>query len=1385
MGVPAFYRWLADKYPLIIVDVIEEEPQVIDGVTVPVNTVEANPNGEFDNLYLDMNGIIHPCFHPEDRPSPTTLHEVFQNIFDYIDRLFAMIRPRKVLFMGIDGVAPRAKMNQQRSRRFRAAKDAADAAAEEERLRKEFELEGRMVPPKEKSETHDSNVITPGTPFMQQLSVALQYYIHLRINQDPAWKNVKVILSDANVPGEGEHKIMNYIRLQRNLPGFDPNTRHCIYGLDADLIMLALATHEVHFTILREVVFQPGQVEKCFLCGQTGHLAAECEGKPKRKRGENDEKEGGVPKKPFQLLQCWVLREYLELEFRIPGVEMDLERVLDDFVFMCFFVGNDFLPHMPTLEIREGAINLLVSIYRREFTNLGGYLTENGEVDLRRVEHFIQAVAVHEQSIFMKRARIHQRQKERRVRDRQQKERNQYRKGDEAAPNVPSSALQPLPAPQQPTHHGGLYSRSDMNPASRNSFALLATPLANPTASTNGSAGSNQAAAAALRAKLAGHATSAASANPAAPPVTKMMRVDGGAAGAAAAAAAGGREEEEEDLQEELKMKLKSALKDKSDNFAGGKEPDDEIRLGDEGWKERYYQQKFGVTSYEEQERVRQDVVLKFVEGLCWVMRYYYQGVCSWNWYYPYHYAPFASDLVHLDELEIHFFLGRPFKPFDQLMGVLPAASSGALPVAYRKLMSDPASPIVDFYPTDFSVDMNGKRFAWQGVALLPFIDEDRLLEAIKQVEPTLTPEERRRNSQLCELMYFSSGYPLAKTVWEMMGKWGQLDAKARSHKKHAIDPSLSDGMNGYLVLCDGQPCPPMLRAPMSGFETITSNQVICVVYKNPDFHRHICRPPAGVIYPPKLVSEQDIKSEPLWHEDTWGRRRPQIQERKPVQNAIGGPVLGAAATRLLLNSLGAAGRQGGAAAAQLREAQQRLSHMGTAGPVPLPVPLAGGILPVQSPYSLSAPYSHAHAGGYSHGQTGGYGAVQSADPRAHKWQHKQQGDTVDEGGMGKREGTGEGGMGQGNRGMGGASSSRGMGGSRDGGMGSKGGGMGRGGEGNTAKVGADADVVDEADGAAGVVLLHGFPEFWNTWHKQIGPLAEAGFRVVVPDLRGFGESSRPAGIASYSRQHVCADVASLISHCLSRATDAATPGSGDVAAANLSSSSAVAGDCRMSPVTTLGETGLRQRTSERGDDRRKADLVGHGWGAFTAWVMAMDHAHLIRRVAVLCGPHPLIFHHSLSLWEPLTLLRYFYWFLFLVPWLPEWLLRRNNCAALQRVYRNEPLYPLPPAMVQSHVEAFSTNGVLTAGISYHRAFLWGLWRFGRPVPVPHRVLVLWAGKDKYARPHMAEPPPALVPNAQVVHFPELTYWMMWDDPEQVNCHLISFLSKDNEKTEL
>jgi len=99
----------------------------------------------------------------------------------------------------------------------------------------------------------DTNSISPGTEFMFELSKSLHFFIKYKISTDPLYKNLKeVVVSDVTVPGEGEHKIMDYIRNLRLSEDHDPNTRHCFYSPDADLIMLALLTHEPHFTIIKE-----------------------------------------------------------------------------------------------------------------------------------------------------------------------------------------------------------------------------------------------------------------------------------------------------------------------------------------------------------------------------------------------------------------------------------------------------------------------------------------------------------------------------------------------------------------------------------------------------------------------------------------------------------------------------------------------------------------------------------------------------------------------------------------------------------------------------------------------------------------------------------------------------------------------------------------------------------------------------------------------------------------------------------------------------------------------------------------------------------------------------------------------------------------------------
>ncbi|XP_028409004.1 5'-3' exoribonuclease 2-like [Dendronephthya gigantea] len=777
MGVPAFFRWLSKKYPSIVVHSVEEKPREVNDVKIPVDTSRPNPNDvEFDNLYLDMNGIIHPCCHPENKPAPKNEDEMMIAIFEYIDRIFSIVRPRKLLYMAIDGVAPRAKMNQQRSRRFRASKESKDKRKDLAKYREEILGQGGELPPvKEKTEHFDSNCITPGTEFMDNLSVALRYYIAQRLNDDPGWENIKVVLSDANVPGEGEHKIMDFIRKQRASPSHDPNTHHCLNGADADLIMLGLATHEPHFTILREE-FKPNQKRPCELCGQVGHDFKDCTGLPKEKQGEFDELPAPVGEDVnFIFIRLNVLREYLERELRMEGLPFpyDFERCLDDWVFMCFFVGNDFLPHLPSLEIREGAIDKLITLYKKCLPVTGGYLTENGYVNLKGVHKILVDLGEMEDRIFKERQQrelhFQRREKEKKARMSMETNRPRWTPAGQYSPQPVSNNPRAIESPRQEAYKMRMEAgnRANFN-AAANLRSMLVDNSPQENSSTSGTSDTSS--------------TPSTSSN--------------------------------------------SAKKD-------DEPPPDNIRLWEDGWRERYYLQKFGVSSDEESyESVRDQVASAYAEGLCWVLRYYYQGCCSWKWYFPFHYAPFASDFKNIESKRFDFEEGtQPFKPLEQLMSVFPTASGNFLPSTWRELMANPESAIIDFYPTDFEIDLNGKKYAWQGVALLPFVDEKRLLTSLAKVYPDLNEDEKRRNSRGKDRLFVGPKHPACDFFKELYENGAADDSEVD------LVTDLTQGMSGKVMLDDQAILPSKcVPSPIPQLRDLTENLAIGIKFEDVNY---------------------------------------------------------------------------------------------------------------------------------------------------------------------------------------------------------------------------------------------------------------------------------------------------------------------------------------------------------------------------------------------------------------------------------------------------------------------------------------------------------------------------------------------------------------------
>jgi 5'-3' exoribonuclease 2 len=256
---------------------------------------------------------------------------------------------------------------------------------------------------------------------------------------------------------------------------------------------------------------------------------------------------------------------------------------------------------------------------------------------------------------------------------------------------------------------------------------------------------------------------------------------------------------------------------------------EDTIMLWEDGYEERYYEQKFHVAPNDI--AFRNTVARQYAEGLCWVLAYYMQGCPSWTWYFPHHYAPFAADFVGLEDMDPRklFEKGVPFHPYEQLMGVLPAASNHAIPEPFRVLMEDPTSPIVDFYPEDFPIDLNGKKFAWQGVAVLPFIDATRLLDAMATKYPELSDDERKRNEFGKETLMFSQEGMMFDDVEKALYRKGV--------KKHNIDPVQSRALHGDiephdLFVLDSQLVPPFDVDGDSEFEIVQDGSMRSVITK-------------------------------------------------------------------------------------------------------------------------------------------------------------------------------------------------------------------------------------------------------------------------------------------------------------------------------------------------------------------------------------------------------------------------------------------------------------------------------------------------------------------------------------------------------------------------
>ncbi|GGF14567.1 alpha/beta fold hydrolase [Hymenobacter cavernae] len=253
------------------------------------------------------------------------------------------------------------------------------------------------------------------------------------------------------------------------------------------------------------------------------------------------------------------------------------------------------------------------------------------------------------------------------------------------------------------------------------------------------------------------------------------------------------------------------------------------------------------------------------------------------------------------------------------------------------------------------------------------------------------------------------------------------------------------------------------------------------------------------------------------------------------------------------------------------------------------------------------------------------------------------------------------------------------------------------------------------------VILLHGFPDFWYGWRHQIEPLAAAGYRVWVPDQRGYNLSDKPLRIREYTLPTLANDIVGLI--------DAA--------------------------------------------GREQASLIGHDWGGIVAWYLATYHDTRIRNTSILNVPHPAVLPGAF-LRIPDQLLRSWYIYFFQLPWLPEQFIQRKGPELLLGMSHRG---AFRQADLQRYRAAWMRPRALTGMIDWYRAFRYTLGNQEKEPRITVPVQIIWGKQDVTLNAKLAELSIRFCENGKLHYFPDATHWVQLEKPTEVNELLTSFLT--------